>query len=241
MLFQRPLFVSLAAVGRGADAHEGVVSRGRRLQKGPQLGVAVPAQGVAPEDGEVDGHIRLPQESADLLLRHGQGFRLGIAEDACGDQGKGQGLEALGPGQGQGIAVAGAQGRFLARAAALPAGPYGVDDMAGRQAVTGGQLRFAGPASPKCATFLRKRRPRGGMDGPVHPAASHKAFVCGVDDGVHFHGGDVLPDQKQRHGASLLSAEIIHLPARRRKTGKKTPARETDPGPAPLLKGVVWS
>jgi predicted ABC-type transport system involved in lysophospholipase L1 biosynthesis ATPase subunit len=105
----------------------------------------------------------------------------------------------LSGGQCQRVAIASRQQCRLARAAALPDGADGVDHIFTGQAVTPGQLRPAGFAAAQPPAFLQQLRPCGAMNRPVHAATPKQAVVRGVDDGVHLHPGDIVPDNLKRH------------------------------------------
>src|SRR5579875_1893569 len=68
--------------------------------------------------------------------------------------------------------------------AAVPNRADGVDHVADRQPAGAGDLRIAGRAAAKLATFLKQLGPGGPMDRAVYTAAAKEGCVCGVDDRI---------------------------------------------------------
>ena len=145
----------------------------------------------AAEDHPVEGG-RLALDVAgdgahrDLRRRVGR-----IAVDAGRDRRKGDGPEAVLAGEVERGGVGRRQELRLAGAAALPARPDGVDDVARRQVVAAGDARIARRAAADPLALLLELGPGGAMDGPVDAAAAEKALIGGVDDGVGLEPRDV--------------------------------------------------
>ena len=137
------------------------------------------------------------QKSADFANGdEGGGFE-GVAVDAGGDAGEGDGAAGVFGGEGEGIAVAGGELFGFAVGAAAPDGADGVDDPAGGQAEAGRDAGFAGGTAHAGADFgdrqacLEEFPSRGPVDGPVHSPAAEHPLVRGVDDGIDGEKGDV--------------------------------------------------
>ena len=84
---------------------------------------------------------------------------------------------------------------LLPAAAAVPDGPHGVDHVLGVEAVGPGDLGLPGFAAAQGPAFRQQLRPRGPVDGAVHPAAPQQGRIGRVDDGVHGHPGDIVAHQ----------------------------------------------
>ena len=129
----------------------------------------------------------------------GGGFE-GVAVDAGGDAGEGDGAAGVVGGEGEGVAVAGGELFGFAAGAAAPDGSDGVDDPAGGKAEAGRDAGFAGGTAHAGTDFGdRKARlvevgARGAVDGAVHATAAQHPLVRGVDDGIDGKGGDVGVD-----------------------------------------------
>ena len=67
-------------------------------------------------------------------------------------------------------------------------------DMTRLETVTSGNLCVAGFAASQSAAFGQQFRPRRPMDGAVHSSPSQKTFIGRVDDGVHVHCRNVVPN-----------------------------------------------
>ncbi len=81
------------------------------------------------------------------------------------------------------------------------------------QIMAAGDTGLAGRAAAKDPALLQQPRPRGPMDGAVHPAAAEQGFIGGIDDGVNikacdvaFDDGHFLPDAGVCHN----QASLIH-------------------------------
>ena len=51
-----------------------------------------------------------------------------------------------------------------------------------------------GSAAAERPAFFQEPWPRGPVDAAVYASASQKRGVRGIDDGVHMHFGDIVPD-----------------------------------------------
>ena len=102
-------------------------------------------------------------------------------------------------GQFQGGAVGRLQQGLLPVASSLPDRAYRVDHIPGRQTVTFGDFGLTGFASPKGAAFFQKLGTGCPVDGSIHSAASQQAFIGRIDNGIHLHGGDIVPDDLKGH------------------------------------------
>ncbi len=122
----------------------------------------------------------------------------GVAVDAGRVARKGDGRQPQTVRVLQTAAVAGGQqvGRLAARA-------HRMDDMAGGQAVTVGDLGVAGGAAVERGALLPERRSGGAVDGAVDAAAAQQRVVGGVDDGVDGQLCDVAAVQRQTMGHAL--------------------------------------
>ena len=129
----------------------------------------------------------------------GGGFE-GVAVDAGGDAGEGDGAAGVVGGEGEGVAVAGGELFGFAVGAAAPDGADGVDDPAGGQTKCGCDAGFTGGTAHAGTDFgdrqarLVEVGARGPVDGAVHAAAAQHPLVRGVDDGIDGEGGDVGVD-----------------------------------------------
>src|SRR5882724_1972338 len=99
---------------------------------------------------------------------------LRIAIDTGADTGEGDALGALLQGAFEGIPVAIFQELGFAQCTAAPYGARGVDDPARLETEPGGDLGFAGGAPAELTTGFQQFRPRGPMDGPIHPATAQQ-------------------------------------------------------------------
>ena len=114
-------------------------------------------------------------------------------------EGKGNAFEAVFCRKGQGRGVAGTEGFGFSVRTPVPQGPRRMDDVAGGQGKARGHdgiprgYRADGAACPK----------QGGtccsVDGGVNAAGGGKHGICGIDDGIAMHAGDVLANQGKGH------------------------------------------
>lgn len=79
-----------------------------------------------------------------------------------------------------------------------------MDYKPGGQAIALGELGLSRFAAAQGAALGQQLRPCGTVDGAVHATAAQQALLGGVDDGVHFHGGDIISHNMQGHGATSL-------------------------------------
>lgn len=126
----------------------------------------------------------------------GGGFE-GVAVDAGGDAGEGDGAAGMFGGEGEGVAIAGGELFGFAVPAAAPDGADGVDDPAGGQAEAGRDAGFAG-GTPHAGADFRHRQARleqfpsrGPVDRPVHSPAAKHPLVRRIDDGIDAKRRDV--------------------------------------------------
>ena len=126
----------------------------------------------------------------------GGGFE-GVAVDAGGDAGEGDGAAGVGGGEGEGVTVAGGELFGFAVGAAAPDGADGVDDVLRGEAEAGRDAGFAGGTAHAGTDFGNRQArlvevgARGPVDGAVHAAAAEHPLVRGVDDGIDGEEGDV--------------------------------------------------
>ena len=158
------------------------------------------------------------QKSADFANGdEGGGFE-GVAVDAGGDAGEGDGAAGVGGGQGEGVAVAGGQEVGFAVGAAAPDGADGVDDVLRGKAVAGREAGFARGTAHAGADFgdgqarFVEFASRGAVDGAVHAAAAQHPLVRGVDDGIDGEKGDVgLDDFDHGLGGGVFENNLGQL------------------------------
>jgi len=91
-------------------------------------------------------------------------------------------------------AVAGGQRRVLIPPAAVPDRSHRMDDMAGRQPVTFGDLGVAGGAAAQFAAFGQQLRAGGAMDRAVDTTTAQQRSVRRIDDGIDLECRDVGDD-----------------------------------------------
>ena len=134
----------------------------------------------------------------DGFYRYSRGLFDGVAVDAGGDAGEGDGGQAFTVGEDEGFAVAGGQLGGFVVVATSPDWAYGVQDAFGVQAASGGGDDLAGRAASDSATFFQDRRATSAVDRAVHAAATGQSRVGGVDDGVNVLLRNVATDEFQR-------------------------------------------
>ena len=137
----------------------------------------------------------------------GRGARQRKAVGAGADRREGHGLQAMLRCDFQRARVAGAEQRVFVAGAAAPHRTHGVDDVARRQPVAGGDPGIAGGAAAQGAAFVEQAGPGGAVDGAVDPAAAEQRSVGGVDDRVHGERGEIALDNAEQpgHDATLTA------------------------------------
>ena len=120
---------------------------------------------------------------------HGLGD--GVAVDAATDGGEGEGAEIVLAGESEAALIATGEELGLVVGAAVPDGAYGVEDVAGGEAVPLGELGLAGFAAAEEAARVEEFGAGGAVDGAIYASAAEERAVGGVDDGVDGEGGDV--------------------------------------------------
>lgn len=137
--------------------------------------------------------VQLPQRrmGADGLKGDFGGRFFRIAINAGADARKSQGFEAVLRGQIKAVRVAAAQLLRLARMAAMPDRPHGVNDVAAWQAVSAGDAGLPRGAAAQLAALLQQFRPGGAVNGPIHPAAAQQRRIGGIHNGIHGQRGDI--------------------------------------------------
>lgn len=93
-----------------------------------------------------------------------------------------------------GTAVAGGQRRALALPATVPDRPHRVNDVAGRQPVSFGDLGIASGAAAQFAAFGQQLRAGGAMDRAVNATTAQQRGVRRIDDGIDIKCRDVGDD-----------------------------------------------
>ena len=137
------------------------------------------------------------------------GLLLGIAVDAGGDQGKGNGMAALFGGLLHGHAVAGGQLLGLSMVAACPSGANGVDDVFCFQMKPGGHHSAArGTAGIGIAGLLELLGSCGLENSPADPAALGQSRIGGIHNAVRIQLRDIDFFDFQRTGHKVHS--FIH-------------------------------
>ena len=91
--------------------------------------------------------------------------------------------------------MTGGQELLLARAAAAPDRPDGVQDVTGGQVTSAGRLHVAGVAPAELAALVENRRPTRAVDRAVDAATAEQRRVGRVHDGVDVLLGDVAEDE----------------------------------------------
>ena len=81
-------------------------------------------------------------------------------------------------------AIAGGEQFVLAMPAAIPDRSNCMNDMAGRQPITFGDLGVAGLAAMKRAAFPEQFRPGCPVDRPINAASTEQRRIGGVDNGI---------------------------------------------------------
>ena len=192
--------------------------------------------GLSVKDDEVDGHVAFHQKRADRVDGDSERLILRKTIDAGGDQRKGDRLAVVFPGQEERRPIAGGEHFRLPLAAAPPYGPHGMDHILAGQPVALRDPGAPGLAAAQCPAFLQQLGAGGAMDTAVDAAAAQKRRIGRVDDGVHVHFRDVIPDDLKGHRATRLSSAPTGGGASSRE------ARSTEsPGPSlsgPPLRGM---
>ena len=181
--------------GIGVSIHIVVVDIGSDIRE--QLVADLVRRAV--ENDDVHRHVVFCEEFADGVHRHPERLILGVAEDAGGDQRKGNRLTAVLLRQRKAGVIAGGELFPLAVLTAVPHRADGVDDVAARQAVRARDLGLAGPAAAQRPALLEQLRPRRTVDAAIHAATAQQRFLRRVDDGVHGHFRDVVANNDKGH------------------------------------------
>ena len=100
-------------------------------------------------------------------------------------------------------AIARGEQIVLAKVAAVPDRPDGVDHMLGLEPVAPGDFGVAGRAAIQRAALGKQFRPGRPMDRAIDAAPAEQRRIRGVDDGVNAQGGDVGNDDFQPRLADL--------------------------------------
>lgn len=134
------------------------------------------------------------------------GLGQGVAEDAGRDRGEVDGSDTVLFREAQAGAVAGRQQSRLPRAAALPDGTGGMNDVFRPEPVAAGNLSLSGFTAAEGSAFGEQFRSGGAMDSPVHAAAAQKGTIGGIDDTFRVRLCDVADDNgKALHKIRPLS------------------------------------
>ena len=81
----------------------------------------------------------------------------------------------------------------------MPDRPHSMDDIPCGKPVAFGDFGLSCTAAAQRAAFRQQLRPGRTVNGSVHTSAAQQALVCGIDNGIHFHGGDVVSYNLKRH------------------------------------------
>ena len=133
-----------------------------------------------------------------MAMRAASGDR--VAVNAATDRRECDGLQVVGDGEAEAVAIAAGQSLRLAVVAVAVTWADGVNDVAGFQAVAVGEAGLAGGAAADCAALAQQVRAGGAVDGAVDASSAEQGLVGGVDDGVDREGGDV----------GLLDVDTVH-------------------------------
>ena len=128
----------------------------------------------------------------------------GKAIGAGRDRGEGDGLEPVGLGECQAVAIARGERLVLALVAAVPDRADGVDDVAGGEVVAAGDARLAGGAAAKGPALGYQLGAGGAVNGAVDAGPAKERGLGRVDDGSADLRGDVAFDNLD--GAPVVDA-----------------------------------
>lgn len=159
----------------------------------------------------VDGQITRREAAEDNLLKgryavdevhdltdgdpRGQVDRVSV--DTRADARKGNALDTLCHGNGQGTPVTGRQQGRLPLGSAAPDRPHRMDDELRRQPVAFGCLGIPRLAATQQAAFMYEVGTGCPMNGPIHPVATKQGRVRRVDNGVNRQRRDIGPDSAE--------------------------------------------
>ena len=107
--------------------------------------------------------------------------------------------------------VGGAQEDLLARVAAHPFGPHGVNHKAAREAVSLRDLHLSHTQGGDGDAFRVKLSARRPMDGEIRAPPADHLSVGGIHDGVRHDASDVLADDGKGHG---LPSSLVFVTAK---------------------------
>ena len=171
-------------------------------------GIAVDVGGVLgmADHTDVLGVIMFIEEGHNGMERDAGGLGQGITEDAGRDGGKIDGGDVVLFRETQAGAVAGRQQSRLPRAAALPDGTGGMDDVFRLEVIAPGKFGLTGFTAAEGSAFGEEFRTGGMMDRSVHAAAAQKGAIGGVDDALRVGLCDIADDNgKAVHKTHPLS------------------------------------
>ena len=95
--------------------------------------------------------------------------------------------------------VAGNQLLLFPGESPMPDRADGMNDIFARKLIAARDFRFVHVASAQRPAFCEQLRPCRFVDGPIDAASGTKLSVARVDNGVHMHAGDIIPDDLNRH------------------------------------------
>ena len=146
------------------------------------------------EHDQIHRHIRLLEERTDALHRGLQRQLFRIPVHARGDQRERDRFTAVRLREFQCVVIARRQLLGFAVRAVQPVRPDCMNDVPARQLIRLCQLGLTDFTAAQCIARRPQARARRLMDTPICAAAAGQRAVSRIDDGIHFHFYQIVPN-----------------------------------------------